>query len=161
MSPAAANFPNLEILSRNVLSYTSSVGVVQNSVQRFLDTETKDSWEIMSTAFTEALSVYKVGPNDSLRILLAISDGSVAYDTSKSNNTYANFLAGEINNNHNTRPEIMVAILGNTGVGISSRFSRSVNSFLKYNALRFGDSTSSNAGTFRVSLSDTLPVLML
>lgn len=155
---SAANFPNLALLSTNVLSYQSSVGIVQNVVQRFLDTEIAESWNNMSVAFTEALVAYKVGPNDGLRILLAISDGSVAYDSSKSNNSFVNFQSGSINNNHNTRPEIMVAILGNSGVGISARYSGSLKLFLKYNALRFGASTESNVGTFRVSLPDILPV---
>ena len=58
--------------------------------------------------------------------------------------------------NHNTRPEIMVAILGNSGVGISERYSKSVSTFQKYQANRLGNSTQSNLGTFRVSMNSTI-----
>lgn len=152
---SAANFPNLSNLSAKVLNYSASTGIVQDLVQAFLDAETEPTYTPMATAFAEALTVYAVDANDSLRLLLAISDGTVAYDSSKSNNTFANYETNSINSsNHNTRPEIMVAILGNTGVGVSNRYSKSVSAFLKYNALRFGDSTQNNAGSFRVSLTN-------
>ena len=113
----------------------------------------------MSAALADASNNLAVGANNTLRILLAIDDGTVAFDSSKgaSTNTYANFNANSINaSNHNTRPEILVAILGNTGVGISERFSKSVGTFQKYQATRLGNSTQSNLGTFRVSMNSTL-----
>lgn len=151
---SAANFPNLAALSVKVLSYPSNSILVQDLIQSFLDTETEVSYNLMVPALDAALVAFATGNNSSLRILLAISDGTVAYDSSRVN-TYAAYTSNSINSsNHNTRPEIMVAILGNTGVGISSRYSRSVNSYLKYQATRFGSSTQSNLGTFRVSLNE-------
>lgn len=110
----------------------------------------------MRDALNAAWNAYKVSPNDGFRILLAIDDGTVAYDSSKgASNTWANFVANTVNSsNHNTRPEIMVAILGSSGVGISDRYSRSVGAFEKYQANRLGSSTQANLGTYRVNLPD-------
>ena len=151
---SAANFPNLASLSAKVLNYPSNAILVQDLIQSFLDSETEVTYNLMVPALNAALLAFATGSNSSLRILLAISDGTVAYDSSRIN-TFTNFIANNINSsNHNTRPEIMVAILGNTGVGISSRYSRSVSAYLKYQATRFGSSTQSNLGTFRVSLTE-------
>jgi len=156
----ASNFPNLAGLSTAVLSYNSAGnGIVENLIQSFLNDLTQTTYNPMSAALADASNNLAVGANNTLRILLAIDDGTVAFDSSKgaSTNTYANFNANTINvSNHNTRPEILVAILGNTGVGISERFSKSVGTFQKYQATRLGNSTQSNLGTFRVSMNSTL-----
>lgn len=113
----------------------------------------------MAAALIDAYITLAVGANATLRIFLAINDGTVAFDSSKgvSRNTFANFSTNIINpSNHNTRPEVLVAILGNTGVGLSNRYSRSVGKFQKYQATRLGASTQSNLGTFRVSMNDTI-----
>lgn len=151
----ASNFANLAQQSNAVLSYPSSGELVENLIQVFLTDISANTYAPMVAALADASNNLAIGSNASLRILLASDDGTVAYDSSKgANNTYANFVAKTINENHNTRPEIMVAILGNSGVGISNRYSSSVSSFLKYQATRLGTSTQSNLGTFRVSLKD-------
>jgi hypothetical protein len=45
------------------------------------------------------------------RIVITLPDGTVVVDTSKNNNTYANFQAKAINENHNTRVAILDAQL--------------------------------------------------
>jgi hypothetical protein len=156
----ASNYPNLAGLSSAVLAFNSSGnGIVENLTQSFLNDLTATTYDPMSAALTDASNNLAVGANSTLRILLAIDDGTVAYDSSKgaATNTWANFNANTINSsNHNTRPEIMVAILGNTGVGISERYSKSTGKFQKYQANRLGNSTQSNLGTFRVSMNSTL-----
>jgi len=155
----AANYPNLANLSSQVLNYSSSGNIVENLIQSFLTNLTQTTYDPMVAALQDAGNNLGVGANSSLRILLAIDDGTVAYDSSKgvAGNTYANFSNGTVNtSNHNTRPEVLVAILGNTGVGLSERFSRSVGKFQKYQATRLGNSTQSNLGTFRVSLDSSL-----
>jgi len=160
MANPASNYPNLAGLSASVLAYNSSGnGIVENLIQTFLVTETQLTYEPMAAALIDASNNFAVGTDSTLRILLSISDGTVAFDSSKgaAANTWAGYTANTVNSsNHNTRPEIMVAILGNTGVGLSERYSRSVQRFQKYQANRFGSSTQSNAGTFRVSMNSTL-----
>jgi hypothetical protein len=159
MANPASNYPNLAGLNAAVLAYNSSVGLVENVIQTFLVTETQLTYEAMATALIDASNNFAVGNDSALRILLSISDGTVAFDSSKgvAGNTWAAYTANTVNSsNHNTRPEIMVAVLGNTGVGLSERYSRSVQRFQKYQANRFGSSTQSNAGTFRVSMNSTL-----
>ena len=154
----ASNYPNLAGLSISVLQYGAIGGHVDNLIQAFLTDLSGSTYTPMATALNEALATYGINANASLRILLAIDDGTVAYDSATSTaNTYTNYANNAINSsNHNTRPEIMVAILGNSGVGLSNRYSRSVQKFLKYQATRLGGATQSNLGTFRVSLTDAL-----
>jgi hypothetical protein len=52
----------------------------------------------------------------------------------------------------------LVAILGNSGVGISERYSKSTGVYQKYQAIRLGNSTNTNLGTFRVSMNSTIPI---
>jgi hypothetical protein len=155
----ASNYPNLAGLSSAVLAFSSGGSLVENLIQSFLNDLTQTTYDPMAAALVDASNNLAVTANSTLRILLAIDDGTVAFDSSKgaAANTYAAFSAGTINtSNHNTRPEIMVAILGNSGVGISERYSKSTGKFQKYQANRLGNSTQSNLGTFRVSMNSTL-----
>jgi hypothetical protein len=156
----ASNYPNLAGLSVAVLQDTGSTGnICQNLIESFLNDLTITTYDPMATGLIDASNNFAVGTNSTLRILLAIDDGNVAFDSSKgaAANTFTAFNAGTINSsNHNTRPEIMVAILGNSGVGLSNRYSKSVGKFQKYQANRLGAATQTNLGTFRVSMNDTL-----
>jgi len=155
----ASNYPNLAGLSTAVLSFVSGGSTCENLIQSFLNDLTTTTYTPMSSALTDASNNLATGANSTLRILLATDDGTVAYDSSKgaATNSFANYTANTINSsNHNTRPEILVAILGNTGVGISNRYSRTVGTTQKYQANRLGSSTQSNLGTFRISMNDTL-----
>ena len=91
-------------------------------------------------------------------IVLILDDGTVIYDSSKTtNNTYANYGAKTINENHNSRPEVLVAILSTSGTGVSTRFSSSGSNLQKkYYAVRLGDSPQGNLGTLRVSQNVTI-----
>ena len=153
----ASNYPNLAQLSNSALNFTG-VGIVENLIQSFLTDPTEIKYTPMVVALDSAvLYIKNIADNSSFRVLLALADGHVAYDSSKgANNTYANYVAGSINENHNTRPEILVAILGNTGVGLSDRFSSTLASSRKYQATRLGATTQTNLGTFRVGFSNTL-----
>jgi len=159
----ASNYANLSTLSSLVLNAADASGnnPVKNLIQTFLSNISSTTYTPMAVALTDASNNFAIGANSSLRILLAIDDGTVAFDSSKgeATNTYANFNSGTgtINaSNHNTRPEIMTAVLGNSGVGLSERFSKTTGKYLKYQANRMGNSTQNNLGTFRVSLDTTL-----
>lgn len=158
MANPACNYANLAQLSAATLAYSYLSNTVQNLVQDFLTKQTETTYNSMRDALNAAWNAYKVSPNTGFRILLAIDDGTVAYDSSKgASNTWTNYTANTVNSsNHNTRPEIMVAILGSSGVGLSDRYSRSVGAFEKYQATRLGVSTQANLGTYRVNLPNFL-----
>lgn len=72
--------------------------------------------------------------------------------------TYANnffyYQNKQVNENHHSRPEILLALLSNNGNGFSERFSSSVSSNLLYLAQRIGTNSQKNVGTIRISVVD-------
>lgn len=120
-------------------------------------------------------------PNSALRTLITIDDGSVAIDTSKSTNLYVNFnnkikiastsvnasnadvegtatltigTAGgnNINENHMSRPEMLLAMLSNNGTGFTTRYSSSLSAYQSYFAQRVGLTTEEPFGIIRLSV---------
>jgi hypothetical protein len=157
----ASNFPHIAVLSSSTLSFVSGGSTCQNLIHTFLNNLTETTYNHMRDALVDASNSIAVGDNSTFRILLAIDDGTVAFDSSKGvlANTWSNYNDSNVNSsNHNTRPEILVAILGNSGVGVSERYSKSNGVFQKYQAIRLGNSTQTNLGTFRVSMNSTIPV---
>ena len=57
-----------------------------------------------------------------------------------------------INENHNTRPEILLALLSSGGVGFANRYSTSTSSINQYYAVRFGTVSEYNIGTIRINV---------
>jgi hypothetical protein len=164
MANPASNFANLASLTPSFLSgvytvtYTPTGGVstqitssVQNALQKFLTGPAVTTYEPMVAVVQAAQTALAMGTNADLRTLVASSDGRVAYDSTK-NNTFAKYSDGTINENHNTRPEIMLAVLSSSGVGLTDRFSSTTASSQKYQATRLGDSSNNNLGTFRISM---------
>jgi len=86
-----------------------------------------------------------------LRVLVSLADGLVAYD-SKKTNSWSNFLAKSINENHNSRLAIMSALLGNSGNAYELRYSTSDGYKEAYNAQRMGPSVQNALGCVRVSV---------
>jgi hypothetical protein len=97
---------------------------------------------LLTDATTVAAGVY--------RIVLTLPDGTVVVDTAKTNNTFANFQAKAINENHNSRIAIQVAQQYQCGFGLETKFSSSTGLSESYFALRLGDHLDS-AGTARIS----------
>jgi hypothetical protein len=155
---AYSNIPTLSDLQARLQVTQVSINNVQKSgsslISTFLSTPNSEAaWNNMNTVIQTFLardsSLYP-----SLRVLITISDGRVAYDSSKgANNTFARYQSGLINENHNTRVAIMVALLGNSGVGNEDKFSTSTGINESYNALRMGLSTSNALGCSRVSVN--------
>ena len=113
-------------------------------------------WNIMNVLIT-AFMTANTSSIPGLRVLITLSDGRVAYDTSKgANNTFANYQAGTINENHNTRIAILTALLGNSGNGNEDKFSTSTGQPESYNAIRMGLSTTNSLGCSRVSFNNSL-----
>jgi hypothetical protein len=85
------------------------------------------------------------------RVVLTAQDGTVAVDTNAGAlNTFANFQARAINENHNTRLAIGAAQEYPCSIGIERRLSTSTGNFETSVAVRLGDHLSS-AGTIRFS----------
>src|SRR5262245_54633548 len=84
------------------------------------------------------------------RVVLTLPDGTVVVDTSKANNTYANFLAKAINENHNSRVAFMEAQQYPCGVAIESKRSSTTGFTESYVAIRLGNHLDSE-GTVRMS----------
>ena len=86
------------------------------------------------------------------RLLCTLPDGTVFYDSgSKIENSYANFKAKAINENHQSRSAILKAILSEDGLGWEAKFSTSTNSYEQYVAMRLGMSQHDAMGVVRLS----------
>lgn len=84
------------------------------------------------------------------RVLITVPDGTVVLDTSKLNNTYANYLAKAINENHNSRVAILAAQEYQCGLGLERKLSTTDATIETYFALRAGSHLDSY-GTLRIS----------
>ena len=111
------------------------------------------------------------------KLLLTLDDGTVIIDTSKTGTvsmSAAKTIAGvtkakddsvaqnssfsyankQVNENHNSRPEIMNAVLSASGVGSARRYSSSSSSPFTYYAVRLGSSPQANVGTLRIAINE-------
>lgn len=85
------------------------------------------------------------------RVLITLPDGTVVVDTAKGTaNTYDNFDAKAINENHNTRVAILDAQIYDCGIGLESKTSSTTGAKEVYLAKRLGAYLDS-AGTVRLS----------
>ncbi|MEY4769024.1 MAG: hypothetical protein RL637_1663 [Pseudomonadota bacterium] len=85
------------------------------------------------------------------RVVITLPDGTVVIDTKKtSTNTFDNFVAKAINENHNSRIAILDAQLWPCGIGIETRRSTSTGTIETYVARRVGGYLNS-LGTIRIS----------
>ena len=86
--------------------------------------------------------------------LYTSSNSIIVKDVSNNDITLVLGTAGgnSINENHNTRPEIMSAIFNSSGIAYSQRFSSTTNSLNYYLAVRAGISSEINLGTTRVNV---------
>ena len=83
------------------------------------------------------------------RILATLSDGTVWFDSSKTNNTHEAFKLKKINENHNTRLAILKAL--KHGEGFEAKYSTSNNNRQEYIAIRLGASSELSLGVIRLS----------
>jgi hypothetical protein len=126
--------------------------LVGTLIEFFLnDPINEDKWDYMDEGIKLFLSNNTT--IEGLRVLISTPDGTVAYDSSKTTtNTFNNYKSSIIGENHNTRPEMLVALLGTSGVGNSQRLSRTTSEKTLYHAERIGTSTSNPVGFSRVSI---------
>jgi hypothetical protein len=100
------------------------------------------------TSMAEVLT--QISLRSEVRVLLAFADGHVIFDSAKNNNTLANFQAQLIDENHNTRPEVMRAITA--GEASAERVSSTVSVKSMYHAMRVGPTAENNMATLRLSV---------
>ena len=84
------------------------------------------------------------------RLVITVPDGTVVVDTSKNNNTFANFQAKLINENHNSRVAIFSAQQYPCGFGLETKLSTTDGTNESYIAFRAGAHLDS-LGTIRMS----------
>ncbi|MCC8995926.1 MAG: hypothetical protein LM517_02440 [Nitrosomonas sp.] len=102
-----------------------------------------------NTLLTEATATAGLIANG--RVVITLPDGTVVIDTAKgAANTFANFDAKKINENHNTRISILDAQLYDCGVGLETKTSTTTDVKEVYLAKRLGKYLDS-AGTVRLS----------
>ena len=123
--------------------------VVSSLISTFLNNpNVQADWDNMVSGIGVFLVAYPA-----VRVLITLSDGHVAYDSSKGvANTYLNYQAGLINENHNTRVSIMVSLLGSSGVGYEEKYSSSTGRHENYASIRMGLTTAKSLGCARVSI---------
>jgi hypothetical protein len=129
--------------------------VFSTLVAEFLTDPTNEtSWNNMDACIQLFMSTYQPLLPD-LRVMITLACGACAYDTeaiASGRNTYANFETRTIAENQNTRPEFLVALLGNSGSSYNIRFCTLTQKPAANNALRIGFSTSRPLGCCRVSV---------
>ena len=129
------------------------------SVTAFLNNPTTSGNEVGYSGMAAFLAS-RADAVENSGVMLILDDGTVIFDSTKgpAGNTYASYKNKTVNSdNHNTRPEVLNAVLSSSGVGVAARFSSSSGSELKYLAQRMGEAPQRNLGTLRVSQRTILP----
>ena len=151
-----ANPPGLAILQDRLqqtqLTINGTVRVANTLITQFLQTPSSETnWNNMNTGIIQFMSAYSPLLNG-LRVLISLSDGTVAYATSRGAlNTFADYQSKSINENHNTRVAVMTALLGNSGTGFETKQSTSTGYPSAYSVLRMGMASSVSLGCVVVS----------
>ena len=147
----------MALLHSKLMSYIpdGSQFPLSNTLGLFLEILDQDTWNDMDdgvSAFVED-STGDLYPG--LRVLVTLSDGTVAYDTKSANNTYLAFSTKNpkaINENHNSRLAILTALMSNAGTGYEKKYSYSNGQDQVYYAVRMGSSPQHALGVVRVSV---------
>ena len=149
--------------SRSVFGslYKSFLGADCERVSKvFLETQDEAAYNNMvafilnwknSLAPQQAINVS--APIPGLRIVVTDPDGTVALDTAKTN-TWANYKAKTINENHNTRTYNIGAAMSNDGVFYQEKYSNSVGRNLVYYAIRLGFTSYRPIGNIIISMNE-------
>ena len=130
---------------------TINAGAVQ-AIIVFLNTYNENTYNTMSSALFAAKNSFTASGVNNTRILVTLPDGTTMFDTSKNNNnSFQNAKDKAINENHNSRLAIMVAGLGQSGVGMEKKFSTSTRLNEQYLAHRIGKTQQDAIGCIRWS----------
>lgn len=147
---AVGSCPGQVVAKAAVAPYSALHGLLTTAVINNLNTRlgsvnSQPSYALLLTAATALKN--SIGLNG--RVVITLPDGTVAVDTSKTNNTYADFQNKAINENHNTRIAILDTQIFECGLGLETRVSSSTGNTENYVARRLGNATT--AATYRAS----------
>ena len=149
--PSLATLQSLYSAIINDVSYSTNVTpFLNNPISDVSNVSASQNYTNLVT-FMAAKKLQGASNED---ILVALDDGTVIYDSGSSKNTLANYSAKSVNENHNSRPEVMNATLSASGVGYSRRYSSSAKALRQYYAVRVGGSSQSNIATIRIALQE-------
>ena len=123
-----------------------------SAVFNFLSNENELSWNAMIVSAQSWINANKAS-NPGLRVLISLSDGTVAFDSNSSLNSFVDFKEKKINENHNSRVALMSALISSNGVGLELKFSISTNQFTNYIAQCVGLSSQNSMGCVRISIN--------
>jgi len=129
-------------------------------INTFFNTPSSSTWSTMNVSLNQYVTDNSSNENYiSLRVLIIEADGTVAYDSSRitstnttQQNTYSNYQAKTINENHNSRPAVITALISNSGVGKEQRWSSTNGTFQQYLAIRMGLNNEFAIGVIRISI---------
>jgi len=173
LPPVNAQAPPPDTLTKIPAGSLASQVVAYNDLLAFVNSQTNSAWFDLFSLLTSS-STYTSGKaaldalstSSGYRILMINPEGKVFYDSSKgTNNTYTNSpngftttvanggttalvpnTSGYINDNHNTRPDVISSLIFNpTGYGYSSYQSTSTGAYSAYVSKRIGNQGYANS----------------
>ena len=152
-SPSPVSMAQLQSKLQSYVPSGSS-SPLSDTIGIFLDNVLAPQWDAMYAGVKAFVAANVSTLYPGLRVLITLSDGQVVLDTNKSDsvNTFNNFKAKTINENHNSRVAILTSLLGNAGTGYEEKFSTSDLKFEAYHAQRMGAASSNALGVVRVSV---------
>jgi len=171
-----ASFISTQVVANDILSDPSFASV--NAFLNYPDPSFNplgysDALDVLNAYSAKLASNGVSYANNGFKFLLTLDDGTVIVDTSKTGNVTTTKAVGAVangtsvainsaasygcklvNENHNSRPEVLNAVLSASGVGSARRYSSSSGSAFVYYAVRLGTSPQSNIGTLRVAAQE-------
>jgi len=124
------------------------------NIQRFCESETSTEWTVATNilqALINKCNTVAFPAGTSYRIVATLTDGTVWFDSSRTN-TYAGFKAKTINENHNTRRPFMESLLHEDILyPYESKISTSTGLFEERVVMRIGGSKAEPLGCIALS----------
>jgi hypothetical protein len=153
LNPSANKVQSMNLMN-TVLQITDSSGqTIADLINIFLITPSKPTYDpLVSAVFT---GIATMPANSRPKFMLSIDNGLVAIDNTKpiSKHEWANVLTGSVDNNQNTRPEMLQALLSKNGTGFSRRrFENDSRLKCLYYALRMGETMEEALGIVRIGI---------
>ena len=134
---------NILLINRR---YQDAKNMVSDAVWNFLNSITEINHRIMVQKLNQFLKTQET-EFPSLRIVVSLAEGRVAYDSKRREaNTWKQFLADLIGNNHNTRISVSDALQNGSGVGSESHFDVDLNDNVNMMSFRQGFATRAAQG---------------